>query len=77
MALFFRQVFPMSAQHVLQLLPWIHAFGVKRFRLPELGGEFVAGDKVFRLLHHHAHLLEVVGGEAVGATADAVGAIDV
>ena len=35
--------------------------------LGELRGEFVAGDEILRLLHHHTHLLQVVAGQAVEA----------
>ena len=31
------------------------------------GGKFPAGNEVFGFLHDHAHLLEVVGGDAVEA----------
>ena len=30
--------------------------------LGELRGEFIAGDEVFRLFHHHAHLFQVIAG---------------
>ena len=36
--------------------------------LGELRGEFVAGDEILCLLHHHTHLLQVVAGQAVEAT---------
>jgi len=35
--------------------------------LGELRGELVASDEIFRFFHHHAHLLQVVGGEMVKA----------
>ena len=35
--------------------------------LRELRGEFVAGDEILCLLHHHTHLLQVIAGQAIKA----------
>ena len=35
--------------------------------LGELRGEFVAGDEILCLLHHHTHLLQVIAGQAIKA----------